>query len=152
MTFEQIGLSPELLKGVKDLGFESAMPVQEEVIPTLLEKDCNLIALAQTGTGKTAAFGLPIIQKIDLYSKNTEAVIICPTRELCIQIANDCKKFAKYIPECSVVAVYGGASIEVQIKELKKGAKIIVATPGRINDLLERGKVDLSSIKYLVLD
>lgn len=152
MTFEEIGLSPELLKGVKDLGFESAMPVQEEVIPTLLESDCNLIALAQTGTGKTAAFGLPIIQKIDLYNKNTEALIICPTRELCIQIANDCKKFAKYIPECSVVPVYGGASIEVQIKELKKGAKIIVATPGRINDLLDRGKVDLSSIKYLVLD
>ena len=152
MTFEEIGLSPELLKGVKDLGFESAMPVQEEVIPTLLESNCNLIALAQTGTGKTAAFGLPIIQKIDLYSKNTEALIICPTRELCIQIANDCKKFAKYIPECSVVPVYGGASIEVQIKELKKGAKIIVATPGRINDLLDRGKVDLSSIKYLVLD
>jgi ATP-dependent RNA helicase DeaD len=152
MTFEKIGLSPELLKGVKDLGFESAMPVQEEVIPTLLESDCNLIALAQTGTGKTAAFGLPIIQKIDLYNKNTEALIICPTRELCIQIANDCKKFAKYIPECSVVPVYGGASIEVQIKELKKGAKIIVATPGRINDLLDRGKVDLSSIKYLVLD
>ena len=134
------------------MGFESAMPVQEEVIPTLLESNCNLIALAQTGTGKTAAFGLPIIQKIDLYSKNTEALIICPTRELCIQIANDCKKFAKYIPECSVVPVYGGASIEVQIKELKKGAKIIVATPGRINDLLDRGKVDLSSIKYLVLD
>ncbi len=152
MTFEEIGLSPELLKGVKDLGFESAMPVQEEVIPTLLESDCNLIALAQTGTGKTAAFGLPIIQKIDLYNKNTEALIICPTRELCIQIANDCKKFAKYIPECSVVPVYGGASIEVQIKEFKKGAKIIVATPGRINDLLDRGKVDLSSIKYLVLD
>lgn len=152
MTFEEIGLSPELLKGVKDLGFESAMPVQEEVIPTLLANDCNLIALAQTGTGKTAAFGLPIIQKIDLYSKHTEAVIICPTRELCIQIANDCKKFAKYIPECSIVPVYGGASIEVQIKELKKGAKIIVATPGRINDLIERGKVDLSEIKYLVLD
>ena len=131
MTFEQIGLCPELLKGVKDLGFETAMPVQEQVIPTLLENDCNLIALAQTGTGKTAAFGLPLIEKLNYKNNNTEALIICPTRELCIQITNDCKKYAKYIPSCTVVATYGGASIEMQIRELKKGAKIIVATPGR---------------------
>lgn len=152
MTFEQIGLCPELLKGVKDLGFETAMPVQEQVIPTLLEKDCNLIALAQTGTGKTAAFGLPLIEKLNYKNNNTEALIICPTRELCIQITNDCKKYAKYIPSCTVVATYGGASIEMQIRELKKGAKIIVATPGRINDLIDRGKVDISTIRYLVLD
>ena len=152
MTFSEIGLIPELLNAVEDLGFQTAMPVQAEAIPVLLQQDTNLIALAQTGTGKTAAFGLPIIQKIDLEGKQTEALIICPTRELCIQIANDCKKFAKYIPSCSVVPVYGGASMELQIKELKKGAKIIVATPGRMNDLLSRGKVDISRIKYLVLD
>ena len=152
MTFSEIGLIPELLNAVEDLGFQTAMPVQAEAIPVLLQQDTNLIALAQTGTGKTAAFGLPIIQKIDLEGKQTEALIICPTRELCIQIANDCKKFAKYIPSCSVVPVYGGASMELQIRELKKGAKIIVATPGRMNDLLSRGKVDISRIKYLVLD
>lgn len=152
MGFETIGLKPELVKAVGDLGFENMMPVQAEAIPLLLEKDCDLIALAQTGTGKTAAFGLPLIQKLDLTNKNTEGLIICPTRELCIQIANDLKKYSKYIEACEVIPVYGGASIEMQIRNLKKGAKIIVATPGRMNDLIQRGKVKLSSVRYVVLD
>ena len=152
MSFDSVGLAAELLRAIEDLGFEKMMPVQAEAIPLLLEKDCDLIALAQTGTGKTAAFGLPLIQKMSFKDKNTEGLIICPTRELCIQIANDLKKFSKYIPACSVVPVYGGASIEMQIRELKKGAKIIVATPGRMNDLIQRGKVDISSVRYVVLD
>ena len=152
MGFETIGLKPELVKAVGDLGFENMMPVQAEAIPLLLEKDCDLIALAQTGTGKTAAFGLPLIQKLDLTNKNTEGLIICPTRELCIQIANDLKKYSKYLEACEVIPVYGGASIEMQIRNLKKGAKIIVATPGRMNDLIQRGKVKLSSVRYVVLD
>ena len=152
MGFETIGLKPELVKAVGDLGFENMMPVQAEAIPLLLEKDCDLIALAQTGPGKTAAFGLPLIQKLDLTNKNTEGLIICPTRELCIQIANDLKKYSKYLEACEVIPVYGGASIEMQIRNLKKGAKIIVATPGRMNDLIQRGKVKLSSVRYVVLD
>ncbi len=152
MSFDSVGLAAELLKAIEDLGFEKMMPVQAEAIPLLLEKECDLIALAQTGTGKTASFGLPLIQKISYEDKNTEGLIICPTRELCIQIANDLKKFSKYVPACSVTPVYGGASIEMQIRELKKGAKIIVTTPGRMNDLIQRGKVNLSSIKYVVLD
>src|SRR5574344_2305014 len=128
------------------------MPVQEASIPIILNEKTNLIALAQTGTGKTAAFGLPLIQKLDLQSKDTEVVIICPTRELCIQIATDCKKYAKYTPECTIVPVYGGASIDAQIRLLNKPTKIIVATPGRINDLIDRKKVNLSKVKYVVLD
>lgn len=173
MTFSELGLQPELIKAVGDLGFENCMPVQQEAIPHILFNDINLVALAQTGTGKTAAFGLPIIDRIiregDFAEKNkfnkpskklsaseesgkTQALIICPTRELCIQIANDCKKFAKYVPLLKIVPVYGGASIETQIKELKKGADIVVATPGRLIDLLDRKKVRLEEVKYLVLD
>ncbi|MDR0790685.1 MAG: DEAD/DEAH box helicase [Bacteroidales bacterium] len=152
MTFEELDLNPQLLKAIKELGFEEAMPVQEKTIPHLLNSDVNLIALAQTGTGKTAAFGLPLIQKLDYDNKRTEVLIICPTRELCMQIANDCKKFAKYIPQCSVVPVYGGASIDIQIRAIKQGAKIIVATPGRMNDLILRKKVDISNVRYVVLD
>ncbi|MDR1006691.1 MAG: DEAD/DEAH box helicase [Bacteroidales bacterium] len=152
MTFEQLDLNPQILKAIKELGFQEAMPVQEQTIPHLLTQDTNLIALAQTGTGKTAAFGLPLIQKLNYANKDTEVLIICPTRELCMQIANDCKKFAKYIPQCSVVPVYGGASIEVQIKAIKQGVKIIVATPGRMNDLILRKKVDIGKVKYVVLD
>ncbi|MDR1725200.1 MAG: DEAD/DEAH box helicase [Bacteroidales bacterium] len=152
MTFEQLELNPQILKAIKELGFETAMPVQEKTIPYLLQSDLNLIALAQTGTGKTAAFGLPLIHKLNYDNKDTEVLIICPTRELCMQIANDCKKFAKYIPQCSVVPVYGGASIELQIKAIRQGVKMIVATPGRMNDLILRKKVDISKVKYVVLD
>ena len=152
MSFENVGLVSELLRAVEDLGLENMMPVQAEALPLLLENECDLIALAQTGTGKTAAFGLPLIQKIDLNDQNIEGLVICPTRELCIQIANDLKKYSKYLSRCSVVPVYGGASIEMQIRELKKGCKIVVATPGRMNDLIGRGKVDISHVKYVVLD
>ena len=123
MNFETTGLFPELLKAIGDLGFENMMPIQAEAIPLLLNEECDLIALAQTGTGKTAAFGLPLIQKLDYDNKNIEGIIICPTRELCIQITNDLKKYSKYMKHCSVVPDYGGASMEMQIRELKKGAK-----------------------------
>lgn len=152
MTFKDLGLREELNKAVESLGFVNPMPIQEQAIPTILYNDVNLIALAQTGTGKTAAFGLPILNRIDMEQEHTQAVIICPTRELCIQIANDLKKFAQYIKDLRIVPVYGGASIEVQIKELKKTTHIVVATPGRLNDLLLRKKVSISKVKYVVLD
>lgn len=152
MNFETTGLFPELLKAIGDLGFENMMPIQAEAIPLLLNEECDLIALAQTGTGKTAAFGLPLIQKLDYDNKNIEGIIICPTRELCIQITNDLKKYSKYMKHCPVVPIYGGASMEMQIRELKKGAKIVVATPGRMNDMIQRRKVNLSEVKYVVLD
>lgn len=152
MTFKELGISPEILKAIDELGFENPMPVQAETLPILLNGDVNLVALAQTGTGKTAAFGLPMIQKMDYSNRDTEVLVICPTRELCIQIANDCKSYSKYIDGCSILPVYGGASIDVQIRALKKGVKMIVATPGRMNDLINRGKVNISKIKYVVLD
>ena len=152
MTFSELGVGEKILKAIEELGFERPMPVQEAVLPILFEKETDLIALAQTGTGKTAAFGIPTIQNLDYSNQNTEAVVLSPTRELCVQIANDLTKYAKYIPECTVVPVYGGASIELQKKALKKGAKIIVATPGRINDLLRRKYIDLSNVKWAVLD
>ncbi|MDR0971610.1 MAG: DEAD/DEAH box helicase [Bacteroidales bacterium] len=152
MTFKELGISPQILKAIEELGFEKAMPVQEETLPILLEQDVNLVALAQTGTGKTAAFGLPMIQKMNYSNNDTEVLVLCPTRELCIQIANDCKNYSKYVDGCSVLPVYGGASIDVQIRALKKGVKMIVATPGRMNDLILRKKVDISKIKYVVLD
>ncbi|MDL2296710.1 DEAD/DEAH box helicase [Bacteroidales bacterium OttesenSCG-928-B11] len=152
ITFREMGLSPELVKAVEELGFERAMPVQEETIPEILSYDRDLIALAQTGTGKTAAFGLPILQQLDTLNKNTEALILSPTRELCMQIANDLQSYSKYLPGVSIVPVYGGASIENQKKELKKGAKIIVATPGRLLDLIRRKYIDINHITTLVLD
>jgi len=153
ITFETMGVIPELLKSISELGFEHPMPIQEKVIPVLLEKKEDLIGLAQTGTGKTAAFGLPLIQLADPDDTRTQAFILAPTRELCLQIASDLKNFAKYIPELQIVAIYGGADIGRQIKALKKGAQIIVATPGRMNDLLNRrNKIDLSSLQTVVLD
>lgn len=152
ITFQEMGLCPELVKAVEELGFERAMPVQEEVIPELLANNRDLIALAQTGTGKTAAFGLPILQQIDAKNRSTEVLILSPTRELCIQIANDLQNYAKYLPSISIVPVYGGASIENQKKELQKGAKIIVATPGRLLDLIRRKYIDVRNITTLVLD
>ena len=152
MTFEEIGIRPELVKAVTELGYEKPMPVQEQVIPVILQSNKDIIALAQTGTGKTAAFGLPLITLVDEKSKNTQVLILCPTRELCLQIADDISNYAKYIPALRVVAVYGGASIETQIKEIRQGAHIIVATPGRMNDMIRRGKVKLSTIHSVVLD
>lgn len=152
MEFKEFGFKEEINKAIEDLGFLSPMPIQQEAIPTILYNDINLIALAQTGTGKTAAFGLPIINKVDFESTDIQALVLCPTRELCIQIANDLKKYSKYINSAKITPVYGGASIELQIKELKRNPQVVVATPGRLNDLLQRKKIDISTIKYLVLD
>ncbi len=152
MTFEDAGLNQELIKAIKEMGFEGLMPIQEKVIPVLLEKEGDLIGLAQTGTGKTAAFGLPIIQTVDITTRQTQALIISPSRELCEQITNDLQTFAKYTRGVNVVPVYGGANIDVQIKALNRGAHIIVATPGRLNDLLRRRKADISKINTVVLD
>ncbi|MGI6718803.1 MAG: DEAD/DEAH box helicase, partial [Bacteroidales bacterium] len=152
MKFTELNLQSEILQAISDLEFENLMPVQEEVIPILLNKNIDIIALAQTGTGKTATFGIPIIQNLDYSKKETEALILAPTRELCVQIANDLISYAKYIPQATIVAVYGGANIETQIKKIKKGAKIIVATPGRMLDLINRNVIDISNINVAVLD
>lgn len=151
-TFSELGIDSRILKAIEELGFEKAMPVQEAVLPVLLERDTDIVALAQTGTGKTAAFGLPLIHKINCELFTPEALILCPTRELCIQIAGDLKDFSKYINNFRIVPVYGGANIETQIKQLTKGVNIIVATPGRMLDLMRRGRINLTTIKYVVLD
>ncbi len=151
-TFEDFGLLPELLKAIKDMGFEKPTPIQEKAIPVLLETQRDIIGLAQTGTGKTAAFGLPILQQLNYKKKNPQAIIICPTRELCLQIENDFTKFAKYLPKVNTVAVYGGVSIDNQIKKIEKGVQVVVATPGRMNDIIRRKKIKLSEIETVVLD
>ena len=151
-TFEELGVSEVIRRAIEELGFEHPMPVQEEVIPYLLGNGNDVIALAQTGTGKTAAYGIPVLQKTDATSHDTQALILSPTRELCLQIADDLTSFAKYIPSLHVIPVYGGASIVTQMNELRHGAQIIVATPGRLIDLMERGRVDLSHLKNVVLD
>ena len=151
-TFEELGVSEEIRKAIAELGFEQPMPVQEEVIPYLLGEGNDVIALAQTGTGKTAAFGIPLLQKLDPKNRETQALILSPTRELCLQISDDIKDFAKYINGVNVVPVYGGTSIVNQITRLKHGAQIIVATPGRLIDLVNRGAADLSKIRNVVLD
>lgn len=152
-TFEELGIMPEVMKGIQELGFDTPMPIQEQVIPVLLETEGDLIGLAQTGTGKTAAFGLPIIQQVDAVKTTPQALILAPTRELCLQIVGDLKNFAKYLPDIQIVAVYGGADIERQRKALKKGAHIIVATPGRMNDLLNKRKaVHFDDVRTVVLD
>ncbi|MBB1193427.1 ATP-dependent helicase [Flavobacterium sp. SOK18b] len=150
--FEQLGLSESLLKAVLDLGFENPSEVQEKAIPLLLEKDTDMVALAQTGTGKTAAFGFPVIQKIDANNRNTQALILSPTRELCLQITNELKNYSKYEKGINVVAVYGGASITEQARDIKRGAQIIVATPGRMQDMINRGLVNITGINYCILD
>ena len=150
--FEQLGLSESLLKAILDLGFENPTEVQEKAIPLLLEKDTDMVALAQTGTGKTAAFGFPLIQKIDADNRNTQALILSPTRELCLQITNEIKNYSKYEKGINVVAVYGGASITEQARDIKRGAQIIVATPGRMQDMINRGLVNISQINYCILD
>ena len=151
-TFEELGVSEEIRRAISELGFENPMPVQEEVIPYLLGNRNDVIALAQTGTGKTAAFGLPLLQRIDTSSKSTQAIVLSPTRELCLQIADDLKDFGKYIPHLHIAAVYGGASIDTQIHQLRHGVQIIVATPGRLIDLMHRGKARLDQVRNVVLD
>ena len=151
-TFEELGVSEEIRRAIEELGFEKPMPVQEEVIPYLLGNRNDVIALAQTGTGKTAAFGIPVLQRIDTSSNATQALVLSPTRELCLQIADDLSDFSKYMKGIHVVAVYGGASIEHQIRQLRHGAQIIVATPGRLIDLMNRGVAQLDEVRNVVLD
>ena len=151
-TFEELGVSEEIRHAIEELGFEQPMPVQEAVIPYLLGNGNDVIALAQTGTGKTAAYGIPVLQKVDPTKKETQALILSPTRELCLQIADDLSDFSKYIGGLHVAAVYGGASIEMQSRQLRKGAQIIVATPGRLIDLMKRGVAKLENVNNVVLD
>lgn len=151
-SFEELGINESLRQAVEELGFEQPMPVQEKVIPLLLNSEHDVVALAQTGTGKTAAFGLPVIQRIDIDRRVPQALILSPTRELCLQIASDLADFSKYIPELKVLPVYGGSSIESQIKALKEGVQIIVATPGRLIDLIKRGVVKLADVHTVILD
>ena len=151
-TFQQLGLEEHLLQAINDLGFETPSEVQQKAIPTLLSDENDLVALAQTGTGKTAAFGFPMLQKIDVNSRTTQGLILSPTRELCLQITNELKLYGKYCKGLNVPAIYGGASITEQAKNVKRGAQIIVATPGRMKDMISRRLVDISKIDYAVLD
>ena len=152
-TFEELGVSEQIRKAIEELGFVQPMPVQEEVIPYLISPEgSDVIALAQTGTGKTAAFGIPLLQRIDTDSRETQALVLSPTRELCLQITDDIRDFAKYMEGVHVEAVYGGASIEPQMRSLKKGVNIIVATPGRLVDLMHRGYAHLEQVQTIVLD
>ncbi|MDR2009702.1 MAG: DEAD/DEAH box helicase [Bacteroidales bacterium] len=152
LTFENFGLNKNLLKAIKELGFINPTPIQEQVIPHLLDSKHDLVGLAQTGTGKTAAFGLPVLQQINPKKDNTQCIILSPTRELCVQIAKDMNNFAKYMPEVKITAVYGGTSIENQIKDLKKGVHIVAGTPGRVLDLIKRKVLKIDRIDFLVLD
>ena len=151
-TFQDLGLNEDLLHAITDLGFVKPSEVQEKAIPILLENESDLVALAQTGTGKTAAFGFPMLQKIDVNSRTTQGLILSPTRELCLQITNEMKQYGKYCKGLNVVAIYGGSSITDQARQVKKGAQIIVATPGRMKDMISRRLVDISKIEYSVLD
>lgn len=151
-TFEDLGLGAEVLSAIKDMGFEHPTPIQEQTIPHLLTSKQDIIALAQTGTGKTAAFGLPAIDLTDVKNKNTQTLVLCPTRELCLQISRDLGTYAKKIKGLNVVAVYGGTSIDRQVKQIKKGAHVVVGTPGRTRDLIERRRLDVKSISRLILD
>jgi len=150
--FEALGLGEAIIKAVNEMGFETPSEVQEKAIPILLEQETDIVALAQTGTGKTAAFGFPLIEKIDSKSKITQGLILSPTRELCLQITNELKNYSKFIPGLHTVAIYGGASITEQAKQIKRGAQIIVATPGRMQDMINRKMVNINNIGYCVLD
>ncbi|TAL60197.1 MAG: DEAD/DEAH box helicase [Bacteroidetes bacterium] len=152
INFEDMGFTPGILKAIQELGFENPMPVQEKVIPLMLGDERDIIALAQTGTGKTAAFGLPLVQATDTEINNTQALILCPTRELCMQITGDLTDYARFTGKLKILAVYGGASIDNQIRGLKKGVHIIVATPGRLIDLIGRGAARLTSVTTVILD
>ncbi|NRB59260.1 MAG: DEAD/DEAH box helicase [Winogradskyella sp.] len=151
-TFQELGLNADLINAIEDLGFKTPSEVQQKAIPVLLEEERDLVTLAQTGTGKTAAFGFPMLQKIDVGSRTTQGLILSPTRELCLQITNELKNYGKYCKGLNVVAIYGGASVTDQAKQIKKGAQIVVATPGRMKDMINRKLVDISKIQYSVLD
>ena len=150
--FQDFNLNPAILKAIDELGFKEPMPIQAEVLPVLLSQRTDLVGLAQTGTGKTAAFGLPLLQNIDPKNRSVQALVLCPTRELCMQITKDLLSYAKYIPEMMIVPVYGGASIELQFKSLAKKPQIIVATPGRLQDMIRRNRIDFSNVQWMVLD
>lgn len=152
MTFKELNLKADILSAIEELGYEQPMPVQEKTIPFMLEQKADLVALAQTGTGKTAGFGLPVLHLIDPSRRQIQALVLAPTRELCIQISNDLKNYSKNMRGLKVVAVYGGEDIRVQLKQLDVTPQIVVATPGRLIDLIERGKIELSAVDYLVLD
>lgn len=152
MSFENLGLNDHILKAVEKMGFIDPTPIQEKVIPEIMNGSRDIVGLAQTGTGKTAAFGLPMIQLMDFNSNHTQGVVICPTRELCIQISGDFTKFTQYVKGSKIVSVYGGASIENQIRQVKRGAHVIVATPGRLLDLIKRNVVKISNVSFVVLD
>lgn len=152
ITFSELGLDEKLVKATDSLGFVNPSPIQEKAIPVLLSGTKDFVGLAQTGTGKTAAFGLPLLQLMDAKQKFPQALVVCPTRELCMQIVNDLEQFKKFIPGMQVVAVYGGTSISMQIRDIRRGVQIVVATPGRLIDLIERKAVNLEEIKYVVLD
>ena len=151
-TFEELGVSPEIRRAIEEMGYVQPMPVQEEVIPYLLGENNDVVALAQTGTGKTAAYGLPLLQKTDVARQVPQSLVLCPTRELCLQIAGDLNDYSKYIDGLRVLPVYGGSSIESQIRALKQGVHIIVATPGRLLDLMQRKTVSLATVQNVVLD
>lgn len=152
MTFKEIGLSEPILKALQDLGFENPTPIQEQAIPQLLETERDLVGLAQTGTGKTASFGLPMLEKVDFSKDHVQALVVAPTRELCVQISSDLQVFSKYIKNAKVATIYGGASIDKQAREIKKGAQIVSATPGRLIDMINRKLVNLKDVKVVVLD
>lgn len=151
-AFEALGLNPQIVSAITDLGFETPTPIQEKAIPILLSGTTDFVGLAQTGTGKTAAFGLPLLQLIEVENRYPQALIVCPTRELCLQICNDFVTYKKHSKGVQAEPVYGGASIMMQIRDLKKGVHIVVATPGRLIDLIERKAIDLQKVKYVVLD
>ena len=151
-TFEELGVAPQILRAITEMGYEQPMPVQEEVIPQLLGNTRDIIALAQTGTGKTAAFGIPVIQKTNVKLLSPQTLILCPTRELCLQIAGDLTELSEYVDDIKILPVYGGSSIESQIRSLKRGVQIIVATPGRLIDLINRKTVSLETVHTVVLD
>ena len=152
MTFAELGLRDELLQAITEMGFVAPMPIQEQTIPALLASETDFVGLAQTGTGKTGAFGLPLLHKLEAGRKVPQAIILCPTRELCLQIVEELRQFAKHLKGIRIVAVYGGASISFQVNELRRGAQIVVATPGRLLDIIQRGAIDLGQIRVAVLD
>jgi len=151
MTFQELGLNSDLLKAVTDLGFATATPIQQQTIPLLSKNRTDLVALAQTGTGKTAAFGLPVLSAIDMNDRSVQALILAPTRELCVQITNDIKSYSKYLRNFAVTAIYGGARIDGQIKDIKRGVQVVVATPGRLIDMIERRVINLNTVKFVIL-
>ena len=150
--FQSLGLEEKFLRAISDLGFETPSEVQLQTIPTLLNSETDLVALAQTGTGKTAAFGFPMLQKINSESRVTQGLILSPTRELCLQITKEMERYGKHVPGLNVVAIYGGASVSEQARQIRKGAQVIVATPGRMKDMMNRGIIDITKIEYCVLD